>query len=160
MEAARHHRRNEVRGQPLHDLVARRDAGDEVPSRGPRRFGRDEAAGDDAGARMRQHAEGVPLAAGHRHLRVGERGATLRHPGAAHHDGGAVAHAGFFFRDELHGLPAARCLGAEEDRGEAMERHPLGAIDHRGRQILMAQTHDPLRKLPAERCHRFLPLPS
>ena len=43
-----------------------------------------------------------------RHLRVGERGAALRHPGAVHHDGGAGAHTGLFFGDELHGLGAVR----------------------------------------------------
>ncbi len=37
-----------------------------------------------------------------------------------------------------------------------MKRDALGAIDHRGREILIAQPYDPLRKLPAERCHTCL----
>ena len=74
---------------------------------GARRLRRDEGARDDARAGVGEHAEGVPLAAGHRHLRVGEGGAALRHLGAVHHDGGAVAHAGFFLGDELHRLLAA-----------------------------------------------------
>jgi hypothetical protein len=107
-KAARHHRRNEVGRHPLHDLVARREGGDEIPAGGARRFRRDEGARDDARAGVGEHAEGVPLAAGKRHLRVGERGAALRHPRAVHHDGGARVHAGLFFDDELHGLGAVR----------------------------------------------------
>ena len=47
-------------------------------------------------------------------------------------------------------------LRAEEHGGEAVERDALGAIDHLGREIVIAQTHDPLRELPAERCHHGL----
>ena len=108
VEAARHHRGNEVGGHPLHDFVARREAGEEVASRGAGRLRGDEGAGDDARPRVRQHAEGIPLAARHRHLGVRERGATPRHPGAVHHDGGAVLHAGFLVADQLHRLAAAR----------------------------------------------------
>jgi len=37
-----------------------------------------------------------------------------------------------------------------------VERDALGAVDYLGREIVIAQTHDPLRELPAERCHTFL----
>ena len=108
VEAARHHRRNEVGRHALHDLVAGREAGEEVPAGDARGLRRDEGARDDAGAGVGEHAEGVQLAASHRHLRVGKGGTALRHRGAVHHDGGAVAHTRFFFGDELHGLLAAR----------------------------------------------------
>ena len=105
VKPARHHRRDEVRGQPFHDLVAGDQAGDEIPAGGPGRFRRDERARNDAGARVREHPERVPLAAGEGHLRPGERGAAPGHAGAVHHDGGAVAHAGLVLDHELHGLP-------------------------------------------------------
>ena len=49
---------------------------------------------------------GVQLAASHGHLRVDEGGTTLRHLCAVHHNTGAVAHSGFVYGDELHGLLA------------------------------------------------------
>ena len=48
---------------------------------------------------------------------------------------------------------AVRRPRAEEHRREAVERDALGAIDHGGREIFVAQTDDPLRELPAERGH-------
>jgi hypothetical protein len=35
-----------------------------------------------------------------------------------------------------------------------MQGDALGAIDNRGREILVAETSDPLRELPAERGYR------
>ena len=72
VEAARHHRRNPVGRHPLHHLVAGRDAGDEVFARGALGLRGDERGRDDRRAGMREHAEGVPLAARQHHLRVGE----------------------------------------------------------------------------------------
>ncbi len=154
VEAARHHRGNEVGGHPLHDLVARGETGEEVAAGGPAGLRGHEGAGDDARAGMGQHAKGVPLAAGHRHLGVRERGTASRHPGAVHHDGGATLHAGLFVADQLHRLAPARRQRAEQHRREPVECDALGAIDHRGRKIVKAKPDDPLRELPAERCHR------
>ena len=106
VEAARHHRRNEVGCQPLHDLVAGRETGEKIPAGDARSLCRDEGARDDARAGVGEHAEGVQLAASHRHLRVGEGSTALRHLGAVHHDAGTVAHPSFFRSDELHGLLA------------------------------------------------------
>ena len=152
VKAPRHHRGNEVGGHPLHDLVAHRQAGDEVPSRDARRLRRDEGAGDDARARVGQHAEGVPLTARHGHLRVREPGAAARDTRAVDQDGGALPHARVFLDDERHGLPTFRRLGAEERGREPLERQALGAIDHRGREVVVAKPDDPPRELPAERC--------
>src|SRR5207237_3542942 len=77
-------------------------------------------------------------------------------PRAVHHDGGAVLHPGFLLAHELPRLAAARRQRAEQHRREAVERDALGAVDHVGREIVVAESNDPLRKLPAERCHRVL----
>ena len=106
VEATRHHRRNEVGRQSLHDLVASRETGEEVPAGDAGGFCRDEGARDDARAGVGEHAEGVQLAASHRHLRVGKGGTALRHLRAVHHDAGAVAYPSFFGSDELYGLLA------------------------------------------------------
>ena len=156
VKAPRHHRRNEVGRHPLHDLVTGGKTGEEVPAGGAGGFRSHKGTREDAGARMSEHAEGIQLAARHGHLRVAEGRSTLGHPGAVHHDGGAVAHTRFFRGDELHALLASRRLRAEEHGGETVKRDALGAIDHRGREIVIAQPYDPLRKLPAERCHTCL----
>ena len=62
-----------------------------------------------------------------------------------------MAHTRFIRGDELHGLLAARRLRAEEHGGETVKRDAPGAISHRGREVVIAQPYDPLRKLPAER---------
>src|SRR5215510_7969671 len=90
------------------------------------------------------------------HLGVGERSTAPRHPRAVHHDGCAVLYAGFFVADQLHRLAAPRSQRAEEHGRQAVERQPLGAIDHFGRQIVIAEPDNPLRELTAERCHRVL----
>ncbi len=130
VEATRHHRGDEVGRHALRDFVACHEAGDEVLAGRADRLGGDERARDDAGARMRQHAERVPLAAREHHLRVGERRAALRHPRPVHQDGGALLDAGLFLGDELHG------------------------IDHRRREIVVAETSNPLRELSTQRRHR------
>ena len=138
VKAAGHHRRNEIRRQPLHDLVAGHQAGEEVPARGPCSLRGHEGARDDAGAGMGEHAKGVQLAAGHGHLGVGKSGPAPGHGGAVHHDGGAVVHPDFVVADELHRLLAAGGLRAEEHRRQAVQRDALGAIDHRGGEIVIA----------------------
>ena len=52
---------------------------------------------------------------------------------------------------ELHRLLAGGDLRAEEHGREAVERDALGAIDHRGRQIFVAQANDPSSKYPCQR---------
>src|SRR5206468_4705481 len=76
---------------------------------------------------------------------------------AVHHDRGAVPHTRFVLGDELHRLLAARRQEAEEHGRQPVQREPLGAVDHLGGKILVAETYDPLRELPAERSHAFLP---
>jgi len=61
----------------------------------------------------------------------------------------------------LISLIACRPPGVSEPR--STEASPwsvnaLGAIDHVGRQIVVAKLGDPLRELPAERCHPFVSL--
>ena len=99
---------------------------------------------------MGEHAEGVVLAACERLLRVRERRAAFRHEGAVHHDRRALAHAGLFVGDHLHGLLARPVLRADQHGREALQRHPFGAIDHFGRKLFVAQACDPFRELPAD----------
>jgi hypothetical protein len=100
---------------------------------------------------MGEHAEGVPLAAGEHHLRVRERSAATSDLRARHHDGAAVADAGFLFLDERHRLLCRRRLRSEQCGCQVLQRDPLGTVDNGRGQILVAQTNDPLRELPAER---------
>jgi hypothetical protein len=151
VEAARHHRRNPVGGHPLHDLVAGREAGDEIPSGSAFGLRRDERRRDDRGAWVREHAERIPLSAGQHHFGVGKGGTASGHPGPLHHDGGAAPDAGLFVGHEFHRLLAGRQLRSEERGGDVLERQSLGAIDDRWWKILMTQAGDPLRELPAER---------
>ena len=109
------------------------------------------ARGNDGGARVREHAEGVPLPARQHHLRVGERRAAPGDLGPRHQDGGAARHAGLLAGHEPHGLLTGGHLGPEERGREVLERQALGAVHHGRRQILEAQPHHPLRELPAER---------
>jgi hypothetical protein len=37
-----------------------------------------------------------------------------------------------------------------------VKRDALGTIDYLGREIIIAQPYDPLRKLPTDRCHSCL----
>ena len=155
VKAAGHDRRDPVRRHALHHFVARGHAGDERASWHLRILTRDQRGGDDRGARMREHAEGVPLAAGVHHLRVRERGAALGDLRARHHDGAAVPDAGFLFRDERHRLFRGRHLRPEQCGRQVLQREPLGAINDGRGQILVAQTNDPFRELPAERLRRL-----
>ena len=151
VEPARHDRRNPVGGHPLHHLVAGRDAGDEVPARRAFHFRGNQRGRDDRRPGMREHPEGVPLAARQHHFRVREGGASPGHPASVHQDGGAASHALFFAGDERHRLLARGQLRSDERRREVLERQSLDAIDNRGGKILVAQTDDPLRELAAER---------
>ena len=154
VEAARHHRRDEVGGHPLHHLVAGHEAGHEVAPGGALGLGRRERAGDDARAGMQEHAERVPLAAGQDQLGVGEDRAGSGGRRAIHQEGGAARHTRLFPGDELDGLPARGQLRAEERRREGLKRQPLGAVDHLRRQVLVAQAGHPPRKLAADRRRR------
>src|SRR5262249_62393925 len=64
---------------------------------------------------------------------------------------GAASDAGFFGRDERHGLLSCRQLRTDKRRCEVLQRQALHAIDDRCGEILVAQTSDPLRELSAER---------
>ena len=133
VKPARHHRRDPVGGHPLHHFVAGGDAGDEIASGSAFAFRGDERARDDRGAGMREHPEGVPLAAGKHHFRVGEAGAALGHLRPRHQHGRAVLHARFFVNHELGCLLPRRHLRAEQRGGEVLKRQALGAIDDGGR---------------------------
>ena len=64
MEPARHDRRDEIGRHPLHDLIGGGDGSYVFRSRRGGDFSRGERGWDDRTARMGEHAEGVPLAAG------------------------------------------------------------------------------------------------
>ena len=88
---------------------------------------------------MGQHAEGVPLAAGKNHLGIDESGSGFRKPCAvAQHRSGPAA-ARLFFLHQRQRLTAGRHVAADKCRGERLERYALGAVDHLGRQVLVAQ---------------------
>ncbi len=67
MKAACSQRRDEVRREPLHDFVARHEGGDEFLAGGAGFLGRRQRARGHAGARVHEHPERIPLAAGERH---------------------------------------------------------------------------------------------
>ena len=108
VEAARHHRRNEVGRQPLHDLVAGREAGEEVPAGGARGSAATKAPGTmlvPGWVSMRKESSLPPAIAISALAKAAPPFVTLvpctmmvapwRTPS-------------FFFGDELHGLLAAR----------------------------------------------------
>jgi hypothetical protein len=78
METPRQDGRDKIRGEAFHNLVAGHDAGQEFTSRATRGFGGHEGRWQDGATGVSYHAEGVPLAAGERHLRIDEGGAGTR----------------------------------------------------------------------------------
>ena len=105
---------------------------------------------DDRGARMGQHAERVPLAAGEDHLGVDEGGAGLGEPGAVAQHRGDPRAALFLVLHQGERLPAGRHVVRDQRGGQRLERDALGAVDHRWRQIVVAKVGDERGEVAAQ----------
>ncbi len=108
MKAARHHGWDELGRHPLHDLITGGNAGQELPAGAAGRLGRDQGRGKDRDARMGQHAERVPLAAGENRFRVDEGGAGLGQLRAVAQHGRGPSPARFLFLHQRKCLSARR----------------------------------------------------
>ena len=156
VETARHDRRDELGGHPLHDLVAGGDRGQQRPARSAGRLGRGQRRRQDRRAGVGQHAEGVPLAAGKDRLGIDKGGPGLAELGAAAQHRRRTAAAGFLFLHQRQCLPARRHPVRHQRRGERLQGYPLGAVDHRRRQIIIFEVGDKGGKFPAQRHGGFL----
>ena len=112
---------NKIGRHALHHFISRGNSGDEITPRRaagcrikPNAFRRNERCWNNAGAGMREHAEGVPLAACERHLGVGECRSAFRDLRAVHHNGRAVADARFFLGDQRNRFFAGWQLRAHQ----------------------------------------------
>ncbi len=151
VEAARHDRRDELGGHPLHDLVAGGDRGQECLARGAGRLGRGQRRRQDRRAGMGQHAKGVPLAAGKDRLGIDKGGAGLAELGAVAQHRRRPAAAGFLFLHQGQCLVGCRHPVRHQGRSERLQGDALGPVDHRRRQILVFEIGDEGGKFPAQR---------
>ncbi len=151
VKAARHHARDEFRRHALHDFVAGGDAGQERLARSAARLGGGERRRQDRGAGMGQHAERVPLAAGEDRLGIDKGGPGLGQFRAMAQHGRRPAAARLFLPHQSKRLPARRHVVRHERRRQRLQRHTLGPIDHRRRQLFVGQIGDEGGEFTAQR---------
>ena len=150
VKAARHDGGDEFGGHALHHLVGGGDRGEELAAGGAGHSAADQRRRQDRDPRMGQHAERVPLAAGEDHFGVDERGAGLGELGAVAQHGRDPAAARLLVLHQRQGLPAGRHVVRDQRRGQRLQRHALGAVRHRRRQVFVAQVGDEPGEIAAE----------
>jgi hypothetical protein len=151
VETARHDGRDELRRHALHDFVAGRDGDEELLAGSAGDLRRDEGRRKDRDARMGQHAEGVPFAAGENRLGIDESGPGLGEPRAAAQHRRRTAPACLLLLHQRERLSAGRRVAGDQRRAQRLQGHALRPIHHFRREVFEFEVCDECSELPTER---------
>jgi len=146
MKSARQDRRDEIRGQAFHDLVAGHHASQELASRAARDFGSHDRRWQNGTTWVCHHPEGVPLASSKHHLCIDEGSSSTREASPVDQCRGRAGDALLLFFDQANGLLCFGEFMAQQSRGQALQSDAASAVESLRWDIRKAEPGYPARQ--------------